>query len=146
MYTPPSETTLLPPCFFFSFSNIHVHAQMCSCQARRGQLRKGLTHASLSITNIQYGSQGHAEKKSDKHQCEENKKVKCALNMWKDWWSIHACDLHLPRYYSPSPAARRLALCEPPSTTSGPETLSIIDFALHLHICVWIINQPTVTA
>lgn len=70
--------------------------------------------------------------------------------MWKDWWCINDCDLQQLCYYSSSLSAQRPALYEPPMTTSGAEkataSLSMIDFALHLHIYVWIINQPAVMA
>lgn len=43
-------------------------------------------------------------------------------------------------------SAQRPALYEPPLTTSGSEkesaSLSMINFAIHLHMYVWIINQP----
>lgn len=52
--------------------------------------------------------------------------------------------------FSSSLSAQTPALYEPPLTTSGSEettaSLSMIDFALHLHIYAWIINQTAVMA
>lgn len=74
----------------------------------------------------------------------------CLFNMQtQDREVLAGWDLHLPSDCFPSPSAQRGALGGSGAANNNKCPLRLYQsliFALHLHICVWIINQPAVMA